>query len=81
MEEKISLNLFYMGLISAILAALCSGFAFFNAFRTQVREDLQQQAQLIASAYEELDDPGAAFPVFQRRVAHYADRIGRNRVI
>lgn len=57
MEEKISLNLFYMGLISAILAALCSGFAFFNAFRTQVREDLQQQAQLVASAYEELDDP------------------------
>ena len=54
MEEKITLNLFYMGLISAILAALCSGFAFFSAFRTQVQEDLQQQGQLIAIAYEVL---------------------------
>lgn len=57
MEEKITLNLFYMGLISAILAALCSGFAFFSAFRTQVQEDLQQQGQLIASAYEVLQEP------------------------
>ena len=57
MEEKITLNLFYMGLISAILAALCSGFAFFSAFRTQVQTDLQQQCELIATAYEEDSDP------------------------
>ena len=57
MEEKITLNLFYMGLISAILAALCSGFAFFSAFRTQVQADLQQQGELIASAYEETEQP------------------------
>ena len=57
MEEKITLNLFYMGLISAILAALCSGFAFFSVFRTQVQADLQQQGELIASAYEETEQP------------------------
>ena len=59
MEEKITLNLFYMGLISAILAALCSGFAFFSAFRTQVQTDLQQQGELIAAAYEESGQPEA----------------------
>ena len=57
MEEKITLNLFYMGLISALLAAICSGFAFFSAFRTQVQTDLQQQGELIAEAYEESGKP------------------------
>ena len=52
MEEKITLNLFYMGLVSAILAAVLSGVAFFDAFRTQVAEDLERQGTLVAAAYE-----------------------------
>lgn len=57
MEEKITLNLFYMGLISAILAAVCSGISFLGAFRSQVCEDLQRQGNLIAAAYKQLDEP------------------------
>ncbi len=56
MEEKITLNLFYMGLISAILAVLCSGIAFYSAYRTQVQTDLSNQGQLIADAYDTLED-------------------------
>lgn len=56
MEEKITLNLFYMGLLSAILAVICSGFAFYNAYQQQVQEDLSHQGQLIATAYETLDN-------------------------
>ncbi len=63
MEEKITLNLFYMGLISAVLAALCSGVAFFSAFRSQVQNDLRQQGDLIAEAYEELGDPEDLAPL------------------
>ena len=53
MEEKITLNLFYIALLSAILAALLSGIIFFDAFRTQVTEDLERQGKLAAAAYEE----------------------------
>ncbi len=56
MEEKITLNLFYMGLISAILAAVLSGLVFFDAFRSQVAEDLQRQGKLIAVAYQQLGE-------------------------
>ena len=57
MEEKITLHLFYMGLISALLAALCAGFVFFETFQAQVEQDLQQQAGIICAAYESMDDP------------------------
>ena len=56
MEEKISLNLFYMGLISAILAAVISGITFFDAFQNQVKEDLQREGELAAAAYEQYGD-------------------------
>lgn len=55
MEEKITLNLFYMGLIAAILAVICSGVTFYDAYQQQIQEDLSQQGQLIATAYEALD--------------------------
>ena len=55
MEEKITLNLFYMGLIAAILAVICSGVTFYGAYQQQVQADLAQQGQLIAAAYEALD--------------------------
>lgn len=51
MEEKITLNLFYMGLIAAILAAVCTGLVFFEAYRNQVQEDLRHQTELVAAAY------------------------------
>ena len=57
MEEKITLHLFYMGVISAVLAALCAGFVFFEAFRTQVEQDLQQQTSIVCAAYETMDEP------------------------
>ena len=50
MEEKITLNLFYMGLIAAILAVFCSGLTFYDAYQNQVQEDLAQQGALIAAA-------------------------------
>ncbi len=55
MEEKITLNLFYMGLLSAILTTILSGAAFFDAFRTQVSDDLERQGTLVAAAYQEYD--------------------------
>ncbi len=54
MEEKITLNLFYMGLIAAILAVICSGATFYGAYQQQVQSDLAQQGQLVAAAYEAL---------------------------
>lgn len=57
MEEKITLNLFYMGLISAILAVLCSGFAFYRSYQEQVQGDLSRHGQLIAVAYTSLEEP------------------------
>ncbi len=57
MEEKITLNLFYMGLISAILAVLCSGIAFYRSYQEQVQEDLSRHGQLVAEAYTSLTEP------------------------
>lgn len=57
MEEKITLNLFYMGLISAILTVICSGLTFYRAYQKQVQADLTAQGQLIAEAYETLEEP------------------------
>ena len=59
MEEKLTLNLFYVGLISAILTALVAGLAFFDAFQSQVEHDLEQQGYLVSAAYEALEDPKA----------------------
>ncbi len=56
MEEKITLNLFYMGLIAAILAAVLSGAVFFDAFQAQISQDLAQQGTLVATAYESCGD-------------------------
>ena len=52
MEEKITLNLFYMGLVAALLAVFCSGLTFYGTYQRQVQADLAQQGQLIAAAYE-----------------------------
>ena len=57
MESKLSLHLFYMGLISALLAALCAGFVFFDAFQDQVETDLSHQGDIISAAYEALNEP------------------------
>ena len=57
MEEKITLHLFYMGLISAILAAICAGIAFFEAFQDQVERDLHQQCAIVSAAYETMEGP------------------------
>ena len=70
MEEKITLNLFYMGLISAILAVLCAGIAFFEAFQTQVEDDLQRESSIICAAYESMNTPQdlSSLPVGDLRI-------------
>lgn len=52
MESKLSLNLFYMGLISAILAVIATGASFLSVFRSQVQTDLRRQGDLLAVACE-----------------------------
>lgn len=63
MEEKITLNLFYMGLIAVLLAVLLSGASFYDAYQDQVQEDLMQQGQLIAASYKQ-EEPDAALRTF-----------------
>lgn len=57
MEEKFTLHLFYMGLISAVLAVIFTGVAFFGVFRNQLEDELQQESSIICAAYEATDSP------------------------
>lgn len=57
MEEKITLNLIYIGLVSALAAVLLTSFAFFNTYEAQSEVELSRYAGLIADAYEAQPTP------------------------
>ncbi len=59
MEEKVSLSLFYLGLVVTLIAILLSGAVFSLAYRDQVEQDLQRQGELLSCAYEDLPDDAA----------------------
>lgn len=51
MENKINIHLFVMGIITAILVAITTSFAFYGAFRNQMMSNLKTDAELIAESY------------------------------
>ena len=51
MESKITLSLFYMGLLSAVIAVALSVATFYGTVQEQVRRDLQASGDLVAVAY------------------------------
>ena len=57
MERKITGNLFFIGILSALLATLLTAGAFHTSFDRQIRADLQSSAELAAEAYSLSDDP------------------------
>ncbi len=57
MSEKITINLFYMGLIAAIITAVLTGTALYRSYQDQVVFDLEQETHMIAVAYQSLEDP------------------------
>ena len=52
MEGKITLSLFYMGLLSAMIAVALTAVTFFGTLQEQVRSDLKVNGDTIAAAYE-----------------------------
>ncbi len=57
MEKRFTLNLFYMGLIAALIGVVTTGFVFHTSFMKQVRNDVENEGHLIAAAYDDLDSP------------------------
>lgn len=56
MEGKINIHLFIMGLVTAILVAITTSFAFYRAFQNQVNSDLKTDADLIATSCNYFSD-------------------------
>lgn len=56
MEGKINTHLFIMGLVTAVLVSVITWLVFFNAFQSQITEDLKADTQLIAESYGYLSD-------------------------
>ena len=52
MEAKITLSLFYMGLLSAVIAITLSVITFYGTIQEQIRRDLQASGDMVATAYE-----------------------------
>lgn len=55
MEEKFTLHLFYMGIISTILAVVFAGIAFYDAFCSRVETDLIRYGETLSSSFEATD--------------------------
>ena len=71
MEGKITLSLFYMGLVSAVVAVALSVVTFYGTIQEQVRRDLQASGDMVAVACERgfLDPEGlAAFGTEELRI-------------
>ena len=52
MEAKITLSLFYMGLLSAVIAITLSVITFYGTIQEQIRRDLQASGDMVATVYE-----------------------------
>lgn len=56
MKERISFNLFYIGLLSAIIAMVVTAGAFRSSVEKQTQIDLKEEASLVAKIYPHLVD-------------------------
>ncbi|MCD8144230.1 MAG: ATP-binding protein [Oscillospiraceae bacterium] len=63
MSEKITVNLFYMGLLATIVSVFFSGMAMYQVYQKQVKSDLQVEGNMVAAVYQETDS-AAAFDLF-----------------
>ena len=57
MEEKISYRLFQMGFVGLVCAAALCIFVFHKAFTAQAWTALENESNLVAAGYSQLDDP------------------------
>jgi two-component system phosphate regulon sensor histidine kinase PhoR len=55
-KERISFNLFYIGLLSAIIAMVVTAGAFRSSVEKQTQIDLKEEATLVAKIYPHLSD-------------------------
>lgn len=55
MERKISLNLFYMGVMTAIAGIFITVIVYYGLFRQEVEQNLVRECRLVAQSYEMLD--------------------------
>jgi two-component system phosphate regulon sensor histidine kinase PhoR len=62
MNERISLNLFYMGIFSAVIAILVTAVAFYYRMEDQVKEYLQEESRVITQVYSYLETPESLAP-------------------
>lgn len=53
MEEKINIKMFFMGIVSIVLAVIMSVSIYHNAFKKQQKHDIQEYTQTLAAACEE----------------------------
>lgn len=77
MEGKITLSLFYMGLISAIIAVALTAVTFFGTLQEQICQDLMVNGNTIAAAYNRSET--ADLSIFQSDMLRVTliDRDGR----
>ena len=70
MEEKISYRLFLMGFVGLVCTAALCIFVFHKAFTAQAWTALENETNLIAAGYSQLDDPSdlAAFVTSDLRI-------------
>ena len=53
MNEKITVNLFYMGLVATIVSVLLSGAVMYRIFQDQVESDLRLEGEMVSAVYQE----------------------------
>ncbi|MBP3792731.1 MAG: two-component sensor histidine kinase [Ruminococcus sp.] len=57
MERKINLHLFYMGVVTAIVGILITTVIYYNFFRSETRQNLAHECQLVAESYRDISSP------------------------
>lgn len=56
MEGKLTLSLFYMGLVSAVIAIALTAVTFYGMLQEQIKDDLLISGNTIATAYNDSED-------------------------
>lgn len=57
MERKINLHLFYMGVVTAIVGILITTVIYYHFFRSETRQTLAHECQLVAESYRDISSP------------------------
>ena len=57
MEKKINLHLFYMGVVTAIIGIVITTVSYYLFFRSEVKENLTHECQLVAESYRDISSP------------------------